>query len=121
MRRYIAGRWLIGLLGLVISAAGTTQSAGSVRGTLDDENDGFTSRDNQHYTQGLLFSALYPTLTSDDRWSDAFGTIGALVPPFRAGPQSHRRIAWLVLGQSLFAPEDLARMPPNSHDRSYAA
>jgi lipid A 3-O-deacylase len=121
MHRTIAGRWLIGLLGLLISTAGTTQSAGSVRGALDDENDGFASHDDQHYTQGLLFSALYPALASDDPLSDAFDTIGKILPPFRAGAETQRHVAWLVLGQSLFTPEDLATVPPNPHDRPYAA
>ncbi len=121
MHRYFAGRWLIGLLGLLLSIAGPAPSAGSVRGTLEDDNDGFASHDDQHYTQGLLFSALYPALASDDRLSDAFDTIGTLLPPFRAGADSQRHIAWLVLGQSLFTPEDLARVPPDPHDRPYAA
>jgi lipid A 3-O-deacylase len=121
MHRKNAGRWLIGLLGLLMSIAGQTQSPGSVRGTFDDENDGFASRDDQHYTQGLLFSALYPALASDDRWSDAFDTVGTILPPFRAGAETQRHVAWLVLGQSLFTPEDLAIVPPDPHDRPYAA
>jgi hypothetical protein len=90
------------------------------RWTLLEDNDGMITHDDRHYTQGLRVSDLLPETDPGDNEEAIFNGIGLLLPMYRRGADSHRRIEWSPLGQSLFTPSDTQLNPPDRTDRPYA-
>jgi hypothetical protein len=87
-----------------------------------EENDAFGSRQDRHYTQGILFSVLSPDLRPASMLDQAVDQIGRIAPMFSRDldGSSHRRIEFIPAAQSIFTPEDLHLTRPDPRDRPYA-
>src|SRR6185437_11638711 len=111
-------------LGAMLSAVAIVVAAGGARAddhariNLLEENDSLYFHTDKHYTQGLRLSYLAPTVRSGDGWDRPFDFIAANTPVFAAA-EGDRRYA-LLLGQSIFTPENLTSKPPSKRDRPYA-
>lgn len=88
------------------------------RFNLLEENNSLYFHTDKHYTQGLRFSYLAPSVLAGDAFDRPFDYLSANTPIF-AADAADRRYA-LLLGQSIFTPENLTSRPPNPHDRPYA-
>ena len=105
-----------------LAAVATARAQGAGRLTVDEENDKFASRDDRHYTQGLRLSYLTPGITGGVLAVPFDALADRLSVPARAAPADRdRKIAWTILGQSLFTPRDTRRTTEDPHDRPYAA
>lgn len=93
---------------------------GDQRWTLLEDNDGMITHDDRHYTQGLRLTGLLPETLPGSADEALFDDLGAVLPMYRRGGDSHRRIQWSPLGQSLFTPSDTELNPPDRADRPYA-
>lgn len=84
--------------------------------TLSYENDYFGGQD-RHYTSGVKFSWLSADLTSwgQTGWRQSF--LEAL--PFVNRPGAQKNLG-LALGQNIYTPADISRVPPDPADRPYA-
>ena len=102
----------------VAAFAGAAHADSLATFSLLQENDSLYFNTDKHYTQGLRLSYLAPTVTSGDFWDQPFAALAAHTPVF-AGDATDRRYA-LLLGQSIFTPENLTERPPDPHDRPYA-
>ncbi|HXQ53116.1 MAG TPA: lipid A deacylase LpxR family protein [Stellaceae bacterium] len=101
-------------------AAGSAARADEyARVNLLEENDSLYFKTDKHYTQGIRFSYLTPTLAADGMWAGLFHALPADTPFFNAGDSSDRRAA-VLFGQSVFTPDNLRARPPSPHDRPYA-
>ena len=111
-------------LGALLSVAAFVAAVGGARADdysridLLEENDSLYFHTDKHYTQGLRFSDLASSVRSGDAWDRPFDFLAANTPVF-ASAESDRRYA-LLLGQSIFTPENLTEKPPNPRDRPYA-
>ena len=81
-----------------------------------EENDSFFSSSDKHYTQGSRASSLSAPLGPGWR-SDSFDFFGPLFP---SSADQQRRFDWIVLGQSIYTPQNLKLNPPSPQDRPYA-
>jgi hypothetical protein len=105
-----------------LAAVGTARAQGAGRLTLDEENDKFGSLDDRHYTQGLRLTYLTPSITGGvpgvpfDCLADHLFVLARVDPTER-----DRKIAWTILGQSLFTPQNTRTTTQDPHDRPYAA
>ncbi|MBR9970867.1 lipid A deacylase LpxR family protein [Magnetospirillum sulfuroxidans] len=95
------------------------QAGDAYRFTLLEENDSLYADSDQHYTQGLRLSVLSPALARQDGWNDAFDLMAGLGPVFITGEAASARRISLFLGQSIFTPQDTARVDPDPDDRPY--
>ncbi len=87
------------------------------RTTLLEENDSLYFHSDKHYTQGLRFSFLSPSL-DDKSWAgELYDLAGAIPTVF--GTAAHQRRVSLFFGQSIFTPKNLAIRPPDPTDRPY--
>ena len=117
------GLWAT-LCGAALVAAALVAAAGAVRAddygrmNILDENDSLYFHTDKHYTQGLRFSYLAPSVSSGDWWDRPFDYLSAFTPLF--GPAESDRRYSLFLGQSIFTPENLTEKPPSPNDRPYA-
>ncbi len=102
-----------------IAAVGAARADDYGRMNLLEENDSLYFHTDKHYTQGLRFSYLAPSVRSGDWWDRPFDYLAALDTPLFAPAESDRRYA-LFLGESVFTPENLTQKPPNPRDRPYA-
>jgi lipid A 3-O-deacylase len=111
-------KWYVALAAVIVAAALAGAARADSRSTysLLQENDSLYFNTDKHYTQGLRFSYLAPTMASEDGWQEPFAFLAAHTPVF-AGDATDRRYA-LLLGQSIFTPENLTERPPDPHDRT---
>jgi hypothetical protein len=122
-KRLRVGHWLQAALAAAAMLAGSASAQpadSSERWGLLEDNDGMITADDRHYTQGLRLSGLLAETRPgaiDDRLFDG---VGAVLPMYRRGDDSHRRVEWIALGQSLFTPQDKHLNPPDPSDRPYA-
>jgi len=84
---------------------------------LLEENDSLYFHTDKHYTQGVRFSYLAPSVSSGDFWDRPFDWLAAGTPIF-ASDSADRRYA-ILGGQSIFTPENLTQAPPSPRDRPY--
>jgi hypothetical protein len=106
-------------LGLAMAAlAGSAMADDYGRFTALEENDSLYFHTDKHYTQGVRFSYLGHSVLNGDAWDRPFDFLAAHTPIF-ASASSDRRYA-LLLGQSIFTPENLTQRPPSPRDRPYA-
>jgi lipid A 3-O-deacylase len=89
--------------------------------TVVEENDSIGFDSDKYYTQGLEFIYLGPDVAADSAWIGPFDTLADLGPfdTGEAGEVSRRYE--VMLGQSMFTPEDTAREDPDPGDRPYAS
>ncbi len=87
-----------------------------------EENDALGSRQDRHYTQGILVSVLSPELQLGNAVDQAVDRLGSIAPMFSRDIDggSHRRFEFIPIAQSIFTPEDLHRTQPDPRDRPYA-
>jgi lipid A 3-O-deacylase len=102
----------------IVAAAGGARADDHSRFDLLEENDSLYFHTDKHYTQGLRLSYLAPTVLAGDGWDRPFDFLAAYTPVFAAAA-SDRRYA-LLLGQSIFTPQNLSARPPEPDDRPYA-
>lgn len=88
------------------------------RFSLVEEDDCWASHDDRHYTHGIRFSYLTPALSPQSPWEGAFNGLAQLTPMFDGKEAS--RHANLMLGHSMFTPENIRRANPDPSDRPYA-
>lgn len=107
-------------LSVVANAAAMSAARADDFGRMNllEENDSLYFHTDKHYTQGLRFSYLAPSVRSGDGWDRPFDYLAALDTPLFSPAESDRRYA-LFLGQSVFTPENLTERPPNPRDRPY--
>jgi hypothetical protein len=110
---------------LLVCAAGTDMALADPpnsdhRWALMDDNDGMITHDDRHYTQGLRISDLLPETLPGDADDRLFNGLSMVLPMYHRGGDSHRRVEWVTLGQSMFTPTDKQRNPPDPQDRPYA-
>jgi lipid A 3-O-deacylase len=113
----------IGLAAATLAAtfgAVAAQADDNSRFTVVEENDSIGFDSDKYYTQGLEFVYLGPDVAADSAWIGPFNTLAALGPfdTGEAGEVSRRYE--VMLGQSMFTPEDTDREDPDPSDRPYA-
>ncbi len=86
------------------------------RTSIVEENDSLYFNSDKHYTQGLRFSFLSPSL--GDSWTNWFYDVAGNIPTV-FGPTGTRRVA-ILGGQSIFTPKDIQAKPSDPRDRPYA-
>jgi hypothetical protein len=86
-----------------------------------EENDGIIGNQDRHYTQGFLFTRLYPEPKIDGFLDRSYDLLGTLLPMYRPANDSERHVEWLALGQSEFTPTDTKIENIIPDDRPYAA
>jgi len=106
-------------LGAILALAAVAARAdGYGRVDLLEENDSLYFHTDKHYTQGVRFSYLAPSVSSGDFWDRPFDLLAAYTPIF-ASDSADRRYT-ILGGQSIFTPENLTQSPPSPRDRPYA-
>lgn len=87
--------------------------------SVTEENDSlgnpFDNHQDRHYTQGLKIVAMageqqfVPVTTALDRWLPPWGIKVA-----------RRQLGWVIMGQSIYTPDDYMAVVPDPNDRPYA-
>ena len=90
------------------------------RFTAIEENDSVLFDSDKYYTQGLEFAYLGPDVAADSAWIAPFDALGGLGLFDAEGAGEVSRRYEVLLGQSMFTPEDTAREDPDPDDRPYA-
>lgn len=113
-------RGIAAVAGLLLALAATARADGG-RLSIIEENDGIGTNQDRHYTQGFRFGYLFPA-EREGSWSDRiFSAVAWAIPTYRHGKEfTSRRFEWIVLGQSLFTPDDTGLSTPDPTDRPYA-
>lgn len=118
--------WRLVLSLLALGCAARSEAYGDVLGgprlVVIEENDALAARRDYGYTQGFRASLIF-----DDRESrgperfvfDIFEPF--LFAPAAVGARPQGHLEWVLLGQSIFTPQDKTALPPNPQDRPYAA
>lgn len=101
-------------------AAPAAHAGDDGRFTVIEENDSIAFDSDKYYTQGLAFSYLGPDVAPGGGWSAPFDVLGDLGPFDATGAGEVSRRYEVLLGQSMFTPEDTAREDPDPSDRPYA-
>jgi hypothetical protein len=93
----------------------------SGRITLTEENDSIIFPTDWYYTQGLELSYLSGNVVTDSAWLIPFSGLSAigLFGDTRVGGDASRRYR-IILGQSIFTPNDTSAVNPDRDDRPYA-
>jgi lipid A 3-O-deacylase len=104
----------------VMLGAGPARADDSSRVTVIEENDSVLFEPDKYYTQGLEFAYLGPDVAVDSAWIGPFDALAGLGPFDADGASEVSRRYEILLGQSMFTPEDTAREDPDPDDRPYA-
>ncbi|WP_162917496.1 lipid A deacylase LpxR family protein [Dongia deserti] len=115
--------------GLCLAVATVAAMLGAAQARADDnsrfgvieENDSIGFGKDKYYTQGIEFIYLGPDVAADSALMAPFNTLADLGPFDAAGAGEVSRRYEVMLGQSMFTPEDTAREDPDPSDRPYAA
>jgi lipid A 3-O-deacylase len=101
-------------------AAGAARADDNSRFSVIEENDSVAFGDSdKFYTQGIAFAYLGPDVGVDSAWIGPFDALD--FGPFDAeGASEVSRRYEILLGQSVFTPQDTAREDPDPDDRPYA-
>jgi len=100
--------------------AAEAQADDNSRFGVIEENDSIIFDTDKYYTQGILFNYLGPDVAADSAWIGPFNTLADLGPFDATDAGSVSRRYEVLLGQSMFTPEDTAREDPDPTDRPYA-
>ena len=101
--------------------AGHAQADDNSRLGVIEENDSIGFDSDKYYTQGLEVTYLGPDVAVDSGWMAPFNAFADLGPFDATGAGEVSRRYEVLLGQSMFTPEDTAREDPDPSDRPYAA
>jgi hypothetical protein len=104
----------------VTLGAGAARADDSSRVTVIEENDSVLFDSDKYYTQGVEFAYLGPDVEVDSGWIGPFDALAALGPFDAEGAGEVSRRYEILLGQSMFTPQDTAREDPDPNDRPYA-
>ncbi|HUK58159.1 MAG TPA: lipid A deacylase LpxR family protein [Stellaceae bacterium] len=106
-------------LGALVAAALSSQALADDYGRMNvlEENDSLYFHTDKHYTQGVRFSYLAPSVKPGDSFDRPFDYLSAYTPIFAANSVDRRYV--LLFGQSIFTPDDLQLRPPDPRDRPY--
>jgi hypothetical protein len=85
-----------------------------------EENDSIGFDSDKYYTQGLELTYLGPDVAVDSSWMGPFNVLADLGPFDATDAGEVSRRYEVLLGQSMFTPEDTAREDPDPSDRPYA-
>ena len=85
-----------------------------------EENDSVLFGSDEYYTQGLQVFYVGPDVAQGSAWSEPFNVLADLGPFDATGAHTVSRRYEVLLGQSMFTPEDTAREDPDPSDRPYA-
>jgi lipid A 3-O-deacylase len=85
-----------------------------------EENDSVLFDSDKFYTQGLAFTYLGPDVAAESAWMGPFNVLSDLGPFDATGAGEVSRRYEVLLGQSIFTPEDTDRDDPDPSDRPYA-
>jgi len=118
--RRLPGRFLAGAAIAAAFGINAAQADDSSRLTGLEENDSVLFDSDKYYTQGLEFAYLGPDVAPDSAWIAPFDALGDLGPFDATGASEVSRRYEVLLGQSMFTPEDTAREDPDPDDRPYA-
>lgn len=91
----------------------------TIRLGVIEENDSVGFDTDKYYTQGIALTYLGGDVDRESEWAGPFqalSDLGLFAPP---RPDTPRRYE-ILLGQSMFTPEDTAREDPDPDDRPYA-
>ena len=112
-------------LSLAVATAAIALGAAAARAddnsriSVIEENDSVLFDSDKYYTQGIAFLYLGPDVAVDSAWIGPFEALDW--GPFDAsGAGAVSRRYEVLLGQSMFTPEDTAREDPDPSDRPYA-
>ncbi|HEX2115130.1 MAG TPA: lipid A deacylase LpxR family protein [Alphaproteobacteria bacterium] len=83
---------------------------------LLEENDSLADGD-KHYTQGL-YASLFAAHRAGEPWFARWNGVANAI--FLPGTENGRIYVGGFIGQSIFTPDDLLRVPPDPNDRPYA-
>jgi lipid A 3-O-deacylase len=112
---------------LAVATAAAAFGAGLARAddihrfSVIEENDSIGFDSDKYYTQGLEFIYLGPDVAADSAWIAPFDALADLGPFDATGAGAVSRRYEVLLGQSMFTPEDTAREDPDPDDRPYAS
>ena len=109
----------VATVALVLGASGAYADDNS-RIAVVEENDSVLFDSDKYYTQGLELTYLGPDVAADSAWIGPFNVLADLGPFDAAGAGEVSRRYEVLLGQSMFTPEDTAREDPDPSDRPYA-
>jgi len=99
--------------------SGAARADDDGRFTAIEENDSVLWDNDKYYTQGIDFVYLGPDVAVDSAWNDPFDALD-FFPFDTTGAGEVARRYEVLLGQSMFTPEDTAREDPDPDDRPYA-
>ena len=113
----------IGLAAATIAAtlaATAAHAEDNSRFTVIEENDSIGFDSDKYYTQGIEFVYLGPDVAADSTWIGPFDALADLGPFDTGGAGEVSRRYEVMLGQSMFTPEDTDLEDPDPSDRPYA-
>jgi lipid A 3-O-deacylase len=99
---------------------GAAQADDNSRLAVVEENDSVLFDSDKYYTQGLEFTYLGPDVAVDSGWIAPFDALANLGLFDAEGAGEVSRRYEVLLGQSMFTPQDTAREDPDPDDRPYA-
>jgi hypothetical protein len=114
------GLCLAAAIAAAMLAAAAARADESSRITVIEENDSVLFDSDKYYTQGLAFVYLGPDVAAESAWIGPFDALDALGLFDTGGAGEVSRRYEVLLGQSMFTPEDTAREDPDPDDRPYA-
>lgn len=118
-KRRSPGRYLTLVAFASALCASTARADDSSRFSVIEDNDSVLWDSDKFYTQGLEFAYLGPDVAPDSAWIGPFDALE--FGPFDAtGAGEVSRRYEVLLGQSMFTPQDTAREDPDPDDRPYA-
>jgi lipid A 3-O-deacylase len=114
------GRFLVAATLAATLGSGAIWADDTIRFGVIEENDSIGFDTDKFYTQGVAFSYLGSDVAADSRWAAPFDALADLGPFDATGAGEVSRRYEILLGQSMFTPEDTARDDPDPSDRPYA-
>src|SRR5262245_53810528 len=102
-----------------VQFSGAAHAEDNGRLTAIEENDSVLWDNDKYYTQGIEFAYLGPDVAADSAWNGPFDALD-FFPFDTTGAGEVSRRYEVILGQSVFTPEDTAREDPDPDDRPYA-
>jgi len=117
--RYVPASVLACAAVAALLGASAARADDNSRFSVIEDNDSVLWDSDKFYTQGLEFAYLGPDVAADSAWIGPFDALD--FGPFdTTGAGEVSRRYEVLLGQSMFTPQDTARDDPDPDDRPYA-
>jgi lipid A 3-O-deacylase len=104
-----------------LAAPSQTLSSPSLLGAVEENSRLAAHGNDRHYTNGIMLSYTTGPLSEQSIWNAPIRWLGACTLLFH--PQTLKtddRLEWIILGQSIFTPQDHGATDPSLNDRPYA-